>query len=53
MDETRSKAVTESFCRMFDKGLIYRSSRLCNWSCKLRTALSDLEVDYIDIDEPT
>lgn len=38
---------------MFDKGLIYRTTRLVNWSCALRTALSDLEVEYIDIKEPT
>lgn len=52
MDEQRSKAVTEGFVRMYEKGLIYRNTRLVNWSCKLKTALSDLEVDYIDIDEP-
>ena len=53
LDETRSKAVKESFCRMYDKGMIYRATRLVNWSCHLRTAISDLEVEYIDITGPT
>jgi valyl-tRNA synthetase len=44
-----SKAVTEAFVRMFEKGLIYRDIRLVNWSSHLRTALSDLEVEHIDI----
>jgi valyl-tRNA synthetase len=34
---------------MFEKGLIYRDTRLVNWSCALKTALSDLEVEYIDV----
>lgn len=39
--------------RMHEKGLIYRDTRLVNWSCAMRTALSDLEVEYKDIAEPT
>jgi len=38
---------------MFEKGLIYRATRLVNWCCNLRTALSDLEVDHIDLKGPT
>lgn len=38
---------------MHEKGLIYRTTRLVNWSCSLKTALSDLEVEYLDIKEPT
>ena len=38
---------------MYDKKLIYRATRLVNWSCHLRTALSDLEVEHIDIPGPT
>jgi len=49
MDETRSNAVNEAFVRMHEKGLIYRDNRLVNWCCKLKTAVSDIEVDYIDI----
>lgn len=53
MDEKLSKAVTECFVRMFDAGLIYRANRLVNWSCKLRTAISDIEVDYVDVTKMT
>lgn len=53
MDEKLSKAVTEAFVRMYDMGLIYRSYRLVNWCCKLQTALSDVEVEYQDLDKPT
>ena len=35
--------------RMHAAGLIYRANRLVNWCCRLRTALSDIEVDYIDV----
>ena len=53
MDETRSEAVIEAFVRMFEKGLIYRDTRLVNWSSNLRTALSDLEVEHTDLKGPT
>jgi valyl-tRNA synthetase len=38
---------------MFEKGLIYRQTRLVNWSCTLKTAISDLEVEHIDLTGPT
>jgi valyl-tRNA synthetase len=44
MDENLSLAVTEAFTRLFDMGLIYRANRLVNWSCALKTAISDIEV---------
>eukprot|EP01022_Parablepharisma_sp_SALTPOND_P000803 TRINITY_DN105074_c1_g1_i1.p1 TRINITY_DN105074_c1_g1~~TRINITY_DN105074_c1_g1_i1.p1 ORF type:complete len:1027 (+),score=129.76 TRINITY_DN105074_c1_g1_i1:1225-4305(+) len=53
MDEPRSKAVTEAFCRMAEKGVIYRMNRLVNWCSALRTALSDIEVEHVEIKEPT
>jgi len=52
MDENLSKAVIEAFVRLYEKGLIYRGNRLINWSPKLRTAISDIEVEYIDINVP-
>lgn len=52
LDEPRSIAVTEAFVRLYDQGLIYRNERLVNWCCALNTALSDLEVEYEDIQEP-
>lgn len=44
MDEGLSRAVTETFVRLYDEGLIYRGKRLVNWDPVLHTALSDLEV---------
>jgi valyl-tRNA synthetase len=44
MDEGLSRAVTETFVRLHDDGLIYRGKRLVNWDPVLHTALSDLEV---------
>jgi valyl-tRNA synthetase len=44
MDEDLTKAVTEVFVRLHEKGLIYRGKRLVNWDPVLHTALSDLEV---------
>ncbi|CAH2052310.1 unnamed protein product, partial [Thlaspi arvense] len=53
VDEIRSKAVTEAFVLLYKEGLIYRDIRLVNWDCVLQTAVSDVEVDYIDIKEIT
>ncbi|CAK9197057.1 unnamed protein product, partial [Sphagnum troendelagicum] len=49
MDAKLSKAVTEAFIRLHKDGLIYRDNRLGNWDCVLRTAISDIEVDYVDL----
>jgi len=46
LDEGLSKAVREAFVRLHEKGLIYRGPRLINWSPGLKTAVSDLEVEY-------
>ncbi|GAB4474361.1 MAG: valine--tRNA ligase [Anaerolineales bacterium] len=46
LDEGLSRAVREAFVRLYDKGLIYRGLRLINWAPKLKTAVSDLEVEY-------
>jgi len=48
LDEGLSKAVREAFVRLYEKGLIYRGSYLINWSPGLRTAVSDLEVEYTE-----
>ncbi len=44
MDEGLSRAVTDTFVRLFNEGLIYRGKRLVNWDPELHTAVSDLEV---------
>jgi valyl-tRNA synthetase len=46
LDEGLSRAVREAFVRLHEKGLIYRGPRLINWSPGLKTAVSDLEVEY-------
>ena len=46
LDEGLSRAVREAFVRLYEKGLIYRGLRMINWSPGLRTAVSDLEVEY-------
>ena len=49
MDDALSTAVKEAFVTMYDKGLIYRQTRLVNWCCHLNTAISDIEVDRIEL----
>ncbi|WP_327147962.1 valine--tRNA ligase [Nocardia sp. NBC_01329] len=50
MDEGLSRAVQTIFKRLYDAGLIYRAERLVNWSPELRTAISDIEVKYEDVE---
>jgi valyl-tRNA synthetase len=50
LDEGLSRAVREVFVRLFEEGLIYRDSRLINWCPRCHTALSDLEVEYEEIE---
>lgn len=46
MDEGCSRAVTEFFVRLYNKGLIYKGNRLVNWCPKCSTSLSDAEVEH-------
>jgi len=46
MDEQLSRAVTEAFVRLFDKGLIYRGKRIINWCVVCGTALANDEVEH-------
>lgn len=46
-------AVNEAFVRLHDEGVIYRSNRLVNWCTKLRTALSNLEVESVELEGKT
>ena len=48
MDEKCSKAVREVFVNLYNKGLIYRGSRIINWCPCCKTALSDAEVEYAE-----
>jgi valyl-tRNA synthetase len=53
MDANLSRAVTEAFVRFHDDGLLYRDTRLINWSCALQSAISEIEVDYVDLEGRT
>ncbi len=49
MDEGLSEAVVEVFVSLYKEGLIYKDKRLVNWDPKLLTAISDLEVEQVDV----
>ena len=46
MDEGNNKAVTEVFCKLYDKGYIYKGSRIVNWCPVCQTTISDAEVEH-------
>lgn len=49
LDEGLSAAVREVFVRLYEKGLIYRGKYIINWDPAARTALSDIEVEYKEV----
>jgi valyl-tRNA synthetase len=49
MDEGLSRAVLKVFVELYRKGLIYKDKRLVNWDPKLLTAISDLEVQQVEV----
>lgn len=49
LDEGLSQAVREVFVTLYKKGLIYRGKRIINWDPAARTALSDIEVEYKEV----
>ncbi|MEI9993749.1 MAG: valine--tRNA ligase [Rhizomicrobium sp.] len=49
MDEGLSKAVLKVFVELYGQGLIYKDKRLVNWDPRLQTAVSDLEVENIEV----
>lgn len=53
LDPKSVAAVNEAFVRLFDDGLIFRANRLVHWCGKLKTALSDLEVEMREIEPRT
>lgn len=46
LDDGCSKAVREVFCRYYERGLIYRGTRMINWCPHCKTSISDAEVEY-------
>uniref|UniRef100_A0A915Q346 valine--tRNA ligase n=1 Tax=Setaria digitata TaxID=48799 RepID=A0A915Q346_9BILA len=53
MDPKITRAVVHAFIVMHEKGIIYRSNRLVNWCCVLRSAISDIEVDKVELSGST
>jgi valyl-tRNA synthetase len=53
MDENLSAAVTETFVRLHEEGIIYRANRLVNWCVALNTSLSNLEVENREVEGRT
>ena len=49
MDEPRSESVIRVFVDLYNKGLIYRGVRMVNWDPAAKTALSDEEVNYKEV----
>ncbi len=53
MDDRCGAAVKEAFIRMYSDKKIYRANRIVTWSCTLRSAISSIEVDYLDVEKST
>lgn len=49
LDERTTRAVNTTFKALFDQGLIYQGERIINWDTELNTALSNIEVEHLDI----
>ena len=52
MDDARSKSVQEAFIRLFENGTLYRARRMVHWCCSLKTAISDVEIEEVEVNEP-
>ena len=53
MDKERSKSVQEAFIQLYERGILYREKRMVNWCCALQTAISDVELEDLEINQPT
>lgn len=53
LDKGLSEAVTNAFVELYEEGLIYRDTRMVNWSVGLQTAISDIEVVGEDVSKGT
>jgi valyl-tRNA synthetase len=51
MDDAYIRAVTTFFVRLWERGWIYRANRIVNWCPFHQTAISDLEVEHVDMDD--
>jgi len=50
LDEGLSEAVAHVFVTLYEKGLIYRGERIINWDVEAKTALSNIEIEHVEID---
>jgi valyl-tRNA synthetase len=53
MDDARSESVREAFVQLHDRGILYRAERIVHWCCALKTAISDVEIEELELDGPT
>jgi valyl-tRNA synthetase len=53
MDPRYASAVVDAFVRLHEMGAVRRDARLVHWDCALRTAISDVEVEMLQLDAPT
>lgn len=52
-EQSHSAAVVEAMTRLWQSGLLYRREALVNWSCQLCSAISDIEVERVEVSGPT
>ncbi|MDD3382283.1 MAG: valine--tRNA ligase [Bacilli bacterium] len=50
LDQKLNEAVNEVFVRMYNENIIYRGEKIINWDCQSKTALSNIEVDYKEVE---
>lgn len=50
LDEGLSEAVSEVFIKLYERGLIYRKERIINWDVEAKTALSNIEVEHLEVE---
>jgi valyl-tRNA synthetase len=51
MDDEYVRAVTRFFVHLYERGWMFRDNRIINWCSDCRTSISDLEVEYLDVDD--
>src|SRR5919199_726232 len=51
MDDAYVRAVMRFFVHLYERGWIFRDNRIINWCPGCRTSISDLEIEYVDLDE--
>jgi valyl-tRNA synthetase len=53
MDAPRSEGVVHAFVDLHERGLLYRAERMVHWCCALKTAISDVEIDELELEGST